>query len=303
MIEYKENYDLTPHTTFKIGGLAKKVYFPKNEEEFTEVLKTVENPIVLGGCSNILVSSRGVSAPVIMTSKLDKYEFDGEFLTAQCGVKGGIISKEAQKLGLGGLEFMIGFPGWIGGMVYMNASAHNQSISDIFAEAKIFDLKEKKIITLSKEDMKFSYRKSIMQIMPYILINAKFKLEKKASSQIDDLMQRNLEFRKNRQPNLSEPNIGSIFRNPAGDSAGRLLDLVGAKNFKSGGAKIWHNHANFIVNTGDATSSDVLNLIKMCYDEIYKDYMIKLVPEIKFIGDMNEEEKEIWNELSKKGLV
>ena len=116
-------------------------------------------------------------------------------------------------------------------------------------------------------------------------------------------MQRNLEFRKTRQPNLSEPNVGSIFKNPTGDSAGRLLDLVGAKNFKSGKAKIWHNHANFIVNTGDATSYDVLKLIKICYDEIYKDYMIKLVPEIKYIGDMNEEEKEIWNELSIKGLV
>ena len=116
-------------------------------------------------------------------------------------------------------------------------------------------------------------------------------------------MARNLEFRKNRQPNLSNPNIGSIFKNPTGDSSGRLLDLVGAKNFKSGDAKIWDNHANFIVNSGNATSLDVLKLIKMCYDEIYKDYMIKLVPEINYIGDMSEEEKEIWNELLIKGLV
>ena len=303
MIECFENYDLKPHTTFKIGGFGKKVYFPKTKEEFVETLKNIENPIVLGGCSNVLISSNGVSDPVIMTSKLDKYEFDGEILTAQCGVKGGIISKEAQKSGLSGLEFMIGFPGWVGGMVYMNASAHNQSVSDIFIEAEIFDLNKKKIITLSKDDMKFSYRKSIMQIMPYILISAKFRLEKKDPSQINDLMQRNLEFRKTHQPNLSEPNVGSIFRNPAGDSAGRLLDLVGAKNLKSGGAKIWHNHANFIVNAENATSADVLNLIKMCYDKIYKDYMIKLFPEIKYIGDMSEEEKEIWNELLKKGLV
>ena len=303
MIECIENYDLKPHTTFKIGGLAKKVYFPKTKEEFVEVLNATENPIVLGGCSNVLISSKGISQPVIMTSKLDKYEFDNEFLTAQCGVKGGIISKEAQKLSFSGLEFMIGFPGWVGGMVYMNASAHNQAVSDIFIEGEVLDLQNKKILTLTRDDMKFSYRKSIMQIMPYVLVSAKFKLEKKEPGLINDLMERNLEFRKTRQPNLSEPNVGSIFRNPAGDSAGRLLDLIGAKNFKSGGAKIWHNHANFIVNTGNATSSDVLNLIKMCYDEIYKDYMIKLVPEIKYIGDMSEEEKNIWNELSIKGLV
>lgn len=303
MIEYFENYDLKPHTTFKIGGLAKKAYFPKNKDEFIELLKTLENPIILGGCSNVLISSNGISNPVIMTSKLDKYEFNNEILTAQCGVKGVVIAKEAQTKSLSGLEFMIGFPGWVGGMVYMNASAHNQSISDIFVEAEVFDLNTKTVKFFTKEDMKFSYRKSVLQIMPYVLINAQFKLEKKSKELIDDLMARNLEFRKTRQPNLSNPNIGSIFKNPKGDSAGRLLDLVGAKNFKSGGAKIWHNHANFIVNTGCATSSDVLNLMKMCYDEIYKEYMIKLVPEIKFIGDMSEEEKEIWNELSKKGLV
>lgn len=303
MVNIIENYDLKPHTTFKIGGIAQKAYFPETKEELAEILSTVENPVVLGGCSNVLISSNGVSNPVIMTSKLDKYSFDKNILTAQCGVKGGIISKDASSMGLSGLEFMIGFPGWIGGMVYMNASAHNQSVSDIFVEAEVFDLNSKRILTLSKDDMKFSYRKSILQIMPYVLISAKFQLNEKPVEMINDLMKRNLEFRRTHQPNLSEPNVGSIFKNPTGDSAGRLLDLVGAKEFKSGGAKIWSGHANFIVNNDNAKSLDVLRLIKMCYDEIYKDYMIKLVPEIKYIGDMSEEEKEIWNELSIKGLV
>ena len=307
MIECIENYDLKPHTTFKIGGCAQKAYFPKTKEEFIELLTDFaaknENPIVLGGCSNVLVSSKGISQPVIMTSKLDKFSFDEDILTAQCGVKGGVISKEAQAKGLSGLEFMIGFPGWVGGMVFMNASAHNQAISDVFIEAEVFDLSTKKVLILTKDDMKFSYRKSVLQLMPYILLSAEFKLEKKDALQIDDLMKRNLEFRKSRQPNLSEPNIGSIFKNPVGDSAGRLLDLVGAKEFKLGGAKIWRGHANFIVNFDNATSSDVLQLIKRCYDEIYKDYMIKLVPEIRYIGDMTEKEAEIWKELSVKGLV
>ena len=306
-VECVENYDLKPHSTFKIGGLAKKAYFPKTEEELVEILnelsKNGEIPVVLGGCSNVLISSKGISQPVIITSKLDKYDFEDDILIAQCGVKGGIISKEAQAKGLSGLEFMIGFPGWIGGMVYMNASAHNQSVSEIFTEAKVFDLNTKEILTLSKEEMKFSYRKSVLQIMPYILISAKFKLEKKDKELINDLMERNLEFRKSRQPNLSEPNVGSIFKNPTGDSAGRLLDLVGAKEFKSGGAKVWGGHANFIVNFDNATSLDVLKLIKMCYDEIYKDYMIKLIPEIKYVGDMSEQEAEIWKGLSIKGLV
>ena len=307
MIECIENYDLKPHTTFKIGGYAKKAFFPETKEEFVELLTDFASknvtPVVFGGCSNVLISSKGISQPVIMTSKLNKFNFEDNILTAQCGVKGGIISKEAQEKGLSGLEFMIGFPGWVGGMVFMNASAHNQAVSDIFVEAEVFDFNTRKILILSNEDMKFSYRKSILQLMPYILLSAKFQLEKKDEAQINDLMERNLEFRKSRQPNLSEPNIGSIFKNPVGDSAGRLLDLVGAKEFKSGGAKVWGGHANFIVNFDNATSLDVLMLIKRCYDEIYKDYMIKLVPEIRYVGDMSEKEAEIWKELSIKGLV
>lgn len=307
MVEVIENYDLKQYTTFKIGGCAKKVYFPKTKEELIEVLvkyfEEEKRPIVLGGCSNVLISSNGISVPVIMTSKLDKFSFDDDILSVQCGVRGGIIAKEAKSKGLSGLEFMIGFPGWVGGMVYMNASAHNQSISDLLIEAEVFDFTTKKVITLTKEEMKFSYRKSILQIMPYILISAKFKLERKPVDVISDLMNRNLNFRKTYQPNLSEPNIGSIFKNPIGDSAGRLLDLVGAKNFKCGGAKVWSGHANFIVNFDNATSYDVLKLIKTCYDKIYDEYMIKLVPEIKFIGDMSDKEAEIWKELSIKGLV
>lgn len=307
MVECVENFDLRQNTTFKIGGVAQKVYFPATKDELVEVLTQMvekgEKPVVLGGRSNVLVSSNGIKTPVIMTSKMDKYSFEDEILTAQCGVKGGIISKEAEDKGLSGLEFMIGFPGWVGGMVYMNASAHNQAISDIFVEAEVFDMNTKQVLILTADDMKFAYRKSILQLMPYVLISAKFRLEKRAKTLISDLMARNLEFRKTRQPNLREPNIGSIFRNPIGDSAGRLLDLVGAKEFSSGDAKIWNGHANFIVNSGNATSLDVLRLIKMCYDEIYKDYMIKLVPEIKFIGDMSEEEAEIWNIVSNRGLV
>lgn len=303
MIECVENYDLKPHTTFKIGGCAKKAYFPKNKKELFEILSNLENPIVLGGCSNVLISTDGVSRPVVMTSKMNNYKFEENILSAECGVKGVIISKAAQELGLSGLEFMIGFPGWVGGMVYMNASAHNQTVSDTFLEAKVFDLNSKKVLTLNKDEMKFSYRKSIMQIKPYILLSVKFLLKKSEKEQIADIMTRNLEFRKTHQPTLNEPNIGSIFKNPAGDSAGRLLDLIGAKEFSQGGAKIWSKHANFIVNSGNATSSDVLFLMKKSYDEIYKEYMIKLVPEIKYFGGINKEEQKLWDMLLKKGLV
>ena len=214
MVECVENFDLRQNTTFKIGGVAQKVYFPATKDELVEVLTQMvekgEKPVVLGGCSNVLVSSNGVKTPVIMTSKMVKYSFEDEILTAQCGVKGGIISKEAEDKGLSGLEFMIGFPGWVGGMVYMNASAHNQAISDIFVEAEVFDMNTKQVLILTADDMKFAYRKSILQLMPYVLISAKFRLEKRAKTLISDLMARNLEFRKTRQPNLSEPNIGSI---------------------------------------------------------------------------------------------
>ncbi len=298
--DYIENYELKNHTTFKIGGLAQRAFFPTTVEELCELLETLKNPIVLGCCSNVLISSKGVEQDVILTSKLNNFEFDNNVVTAQCGVKVPMLAKAAEEKGLSGFEFMIGFPGSVGGAVYMNASAHSQALSDTFKTCRVFDMDSKKVLDLNKDELKFGYRSSVLQEKNYILLDAKFELRPLPKEEITAVMQRNLEFRKDKQPSLVMPNVGSIFRNPPNDSAGRLLEKAGVKGLKEGGAQVWLGHANFIVNVENATSKDVSLLINKMYNMVKEKYTIELVPEVKYIGLKSEEEEKLWDTMLNK---
>ena len=295
-----ENYELKIHTTFKIGGKAKRVFFPNSIEEFCKLLDKLENPLILGNCSNVLISSQGIDQDVIMTTKLNKFYVEKNIIAAQCGVKVPMLAKTAEANSLSGFEFMIGFPGSVGGAICMNASAHSQAISDTFKSCRIYDLENKKVIDLDKNVMEFSYRNSILQNKNYILLEASFELRPTTQEEITGIMHRNLDFRKGKQPNLALPNVGSIFRNPPNDSAGRLLEKAGVKGLKVGGAQVWLGHANFIINIENATSSDVSQLMNKMYNEVKERYTIELVPEVKYIGIKSKEEEEIWNTLLNK---
>lgn len=292
---YIENYELKNHTTFKIGGLAQRVFFPETIEQLCELLQTLHNPLILGNCSNVLVSSKGIEQDVILTSKLNKFEVSNNIITAQCGVKVPMLSKEAESHALSGFEFMIGFPGSVGGAVVMNASAHSQAVSDTFKTCRVFDIDAKKILELNKDEMKFGYRHSVLQEKNYTLLEVKFELRPLAKEEITAVMQRNLDFRKDRQPSLVLPNAGSIFKNPPNDSAGRLLEKAGVKGLREGGAQVWLGHANFIVNVENATSKDVSLLMNKMYNMVKDKYTIKLVPEVKFIGIKSKEEEDLWD--------
>lgn len=296
-MQHYTDFSLKNYTSFKIGGIAKNAYFPETTEEFVELLKTLESPIVLGGMSNVIISSNGIDNPIILTKKYNNFEINNEFITAQAGAMGPLVSKAAAESELSGMEFMCGFPGSIGGIVAMNAGAHGQMISDIFISAEVYDKSSKTIKTFAITDMDFSYRKSKILLGQHIVLNVKFKLHKSNKDEILNRMNKNNEFRKNKQPNLSKPNCGSVFKNPENDSAGRLLELVGAKNYCIGNAKVFENHANFIINTGNATSTDISLLMKKMYNEVKDKFGIKLKSEVRFIGKMNEVEREIWNEL------
>lgn len=292
------NYNIKKHSTFKIGGNVKKVAFPETIEELINLLSTEEYDYVLGNCSNILFSSEYIDKSIILTEKLNKYFINGCRINVSCGTKGPIISSECRKRVLSGFEFLIGFPGSFGGMICMNASAHNQSISDSFIRANLYDIKNKKIITLNKEEMNFRYRESVVTNNNYIILNAEFELKKGNEDDINEIMKRNIEFRKTRQPSLTYPNAGSIFKNPANDSAGRLLDLCEMKGEKEGGAMVFDKHANFIINKDNATSTDVLKLMYRMQSKVKEKYTIKLVPEIKYIGNKGTEENKIWKTIT-----
>ena len=225
------------------------------------------------------------------------FNFSGNTIEAECGVMGISLAKEAQRRSLSGVEFMIGFPGTIGGNVYMNAGAHGQSTADCFVSCEAFDKETGKIITLTNKELEFGYRKSILSEKNYILISAKFELKPKEQTQIDDIMTRNIEFRKTHQPSLAMPNAGSVFKNPEGDSAGRLLELAGVKTLTCGDAQVFEKHANFIINTNNATSEDISQLMFKMYNAVKEKYTIRLTPEIRFIGEKTAKEQEIWKEL------
>lgn len=291
-----ENFELKNYTSFKIGGNAKKVYFPETIEEITILLKKLECPLVLGGMSNVLVSSAGINGDVILTKKLNKFEINGNKILAHAGCVGPLVSKAAAQNNLSGMEFMCGFPGTIGGILCMNAGAHEQCVADIFLSAQVFDTKEKMVKTFTKEDMEFGYRTSKIQAGRWIVLSAEFALQYCNQDNVLAKMQAIQEFRKNKQPNLSKPNCGSVFKNPKNDAAGRLLELAGVKNMSEGNAKVYENHANFIINYGNATSENVSKLMKKMYNKVNEKFGVKLIPEVKYIGEMNEVEKDIWNE-------
>lgn len=298
-IEVLHNIELKDFSYFKIGGKVKNLYFPKNTEEFIYLLSNINKPYIFGGFSNVLFSSKGVNNDLICTTKFDKFEIHKNKVNASAGVKGAVLSRACMEKSLTGFEFMSGFPGTIGGNIFMNASAHKQSISDALLKVKIFDLEKKEIVELYKEDLNFNYRYSILQEKPYILLEAEFELKDGNTEEIKKRINENREFRKLHQPqNL--PNVGSIFRNPENNSAGKLLDEIGAKSFHIGGAKVFEKHANFIINYNNATSTDVLELMFIMYNEVKDKFGIELRPEVKYFGEQTKKERDICKILFQK---
>lgn len=299
VINCEENFEIKKLTSFKIGGAVSRVYFPETEAEFVEVMEREPAAVVLGNISNVLISDSGFSGAVVLTSKMNKIIFDGNRVIAECGVKGQKLAQEAARAGLGGLEFMIGFPGAVGGEVYMNASANGQAVCDNFVKARCYS-RERGVFELSKEEMHFGYRSSICQEEDIKILSAEFELEPLGAEKVNARMAGCLEFRRAHQPLLNLPNCGSIFKNPPAGSAGKLLDECGVKGTVLGGVKVWENHANFIVNHDNGTSLDVLELMAKMHKAVDEKFGIKLEPEIIFLGGNNKREDELCKMLYQK---
>ena len=292
-MQIKENFEIKNLTTFKIGGKVAKLYLPESVEEFTGLLRELDNYIVLGSCSDVLFSSNGYNGNVIITTEIKNCEIRGTKVYADCGVKSPLLSQKVSEVSLSGLEFLIGSPGTLGGAVYMNAGAHGQCISDVLVSCCLFDKETKEVVFKQKAELDLSYRHSILHSGRYIMLSAEFELKKMPIAEIKTLMERNLTFRKNIQPSLKNPNAGSVFKNPENDSAGRLLDKAGVKSFEGNNVAVWEKHANFIVNLGEASSEDVLELMVKMQKAVKDIYTINLRPEIIFVGDKTEKEEEL----------
>lgn len=304
-IEHKTQVDLMPYNTLRISSIAEDVYFPSTNDEFVLLLENLDNPLVIGKGSNILLSSAGIKRPVIVTKHLNKVDIEPPVFEADAGVPVSKLAEMALELKLHGFEFLISLPASLGGAVCMNAGANGQAISDYFISAKVYDSSEDCIKIFTKEDMKFSYRHSSLKNQDrYFLLSAKFELLKGDSYEaIQQLMDENVEKRKVFQPSLKDPNLGCVFKNPNHEgvnlSAGKLLDECDLKSCPVGGAMVYHKHANFIINFNNATSTDYLCLMREMQRRVAEKFNIILQPEVVYVGE-DKKEAEIWNQIIQK---
>ena len=304
-IEHRINYNLKAYNTLRVSSIADDVYFPKTIDEIKLLLANLDNPVIVGNGSNILFSSSGVKKPVIITKHLDKVDVKPPYISALAGVAAPKLATMAFELRLSGFEFLAGLPATLGGAVAMNAGADAQAISDYFESACVYDMAEDKIREFSSDDMQFGYRTSVVKKNPgrYVVLSAKFNLLQADSYiAIKEAMEKNIEKRKNTQPSLKEPNIGCAFKNPVKDgqtiSAGKLIDEAGLKGYLEGGAMVYFNHANFIINFNEATSMDYINVMRKIQMDVFDKFNIMLEPEVVYIGS-DKEEVELWNTLVK----
>ena len=287
------NESLKKHTTYGIGGPADLMIFPKSKQDLIKVIEIInENKIqltILGSGSNVLVSDNGIRGAVIsLKNSLKQVEVDDNILYAECGTMLGKIVKHAVKNNLIGLENLNGVPGTLGGALIMNAGAWGGEISENLIHVEVINSKSE-IQKIQKKDLNFSYRQSSFN-KDDILLSAKFNLKKADKDIIKENFIEAQSGRKKSQP-LNKRSAGSLFKNPKNNSAGKLLDEAGLKGFSIGDAKISEKHANFFINDGDATSKDMLMLIKKAHKEVKDKFNVNLSLEVKLMG-FNEEEIE-----------
>lgn len=282
------NKPLASYTTWKIGGPADVLIVPHTTEQLIRVIKLLRKHDMtwtnLGRGSNMLVSDKGIRGVVIQPGKeFDYAKFDGTLVHAGAAFSFIKLSVLAGKEGLSGLEFAGGIPGSVGGAVYMNAGAHGSDVSRIFQSAEIV-LETGELVHYGAEDMKFSYRHTVLQERPGIVVSATFKLAHGDRKEIAAALAAHKDRRRRTQP-LQLPSAGSVFRNPPGDHAARLIEEAGLKGFRVGGAEVSTQHANFIVNIGKATAEDVLTLIATVQSTVEARYGIQLKPEVLVVGE------------------
>jgi UDP-N-acetylmuramate dehydrogenase len=284
----KENEPLARHTTIKIGGPADLFIEPTSVENLQKVMNVLRKNqsqwLVIGKGSNLLVSDKGIEGAVVKLGQgLDHLHIDGAEITVGGGYPLISLATSISKKGLTGLEFASGIPGSVGGAVFMNAGAHRSDISKILKRAHIL-FEDGTFAWLSNEEMEFSYRTSILQKRRKgIVVEATFLLSTGDRTEIVATMQKNKDYRKETQP-WNFPCAGSIFRNPLPNYAGKLIEEASLKGFSIGGAKISEMHGNFIVNTGNATAKDVLDLIQHVKETIFHLKNVKMETEVEIIG-------------------
>ena len=284
-IELKMNEPMTKHTSFKIGGGAEVMAFPKNAEELSAILKASAlldvKPAILGAGTNVLAPDAGISGLVIcLKDCLEGMEkLEGDRIRVAAGVTMTRAAVFAANQGLSGLEFAHGIPGTVGGGVYMNAGAYGGEIVQVCESVTVMDMAGN-LTERSREEMQFSYRHSVLEDECGIVVGAVFKLTPGDPAEIKGKM-KELQGKRSASQPLDLPSAGSAFKRPVGGYAAALIDRAGLKGYQVGGAAISTKHAGFAVNLGGATAEDVKNLLTQVSDKVFEDSGIRLEPEVR----------------------
>ncbi len=285
----KQNEPMKNHTSFKIGGPAEFYIKIKSIEELQKILKFAKKEnikiTIVGNGSNILVSDKGIDGIVIRTNlkeiKIKDIEQNKVEITVDDATPIGFLAQKLLKEEITGFEEISGIPGTIGGAILMNAGAHGKEIKDIVTEVTAIDY-EGKIHKFTNEESEFTYRNSKFSEGNYIILQAKIVLKKGNTKDIKAKMDEYAQYRKEKQP-IEYPSAGSTFKRGTDFITAKLIDEAGLKGYSVGGAKISEKHAGFIINTGNATAQDVLDLAKYVTDKVYEKFGKKIEFEIKIL--------------------
>ncbi len=281
-----ENVSIKDYTTYKVGGPAKFMVFPQDTKKLIMLIRYLKSEhvkfMVLGFGSNVLFPDTGYDGVLIKLDAFDKIEFFGNKIKVGSGASLMKIASLAVRRGLSGLEFATGIPGSLGGAIYMNAGAYKSDMGYIVKEVKVLT-PDLKVITMVNGEMNFHYRHSFLQEhKDYICLGAVLKLRPGNREEMEELVRERKRRRLESQP-LEYPSAGSVFRNPEGEYAGKLIEDLGFKGLIKGGAQVSLKHANFVINMGSATASDIKELIEFIRERVYEKFHIRLHVEQEFI--------------------
>lgn len=278
---------LKDHTTYKVGGIAKGLIYPKTTEQLITIIKKLKaNKIkymILGFGSNVLFSDKEYNGIIIKLDEMNEITFTRNRVVAGAGASLTKVALQSIRKGFSGLEFATGIPGSIGGAVYMNAGAYKSDMGYVVSKIKVLT-PDMKVITMVNRELDFHYRTSFLKKHKnYICLEATIKLRPGNKEEIERLVKDRKDRRVQSQP-LEFPSAGSVFRNPTDLFAGKLIEDLGYKGLIKGGAKISEKHANFIINYKDAKAQDIKDLIEFIQDAVKEKYDVNLKVEQEFIN-------------------
>lgn len=282
------NEPMSRHTSFRIGGPADLLVSPKSERALCSAVKAARAaglPLtVLGNGSNVLVHDEGIRGVVLcIGSDYAALQVEGTRITAQTGVLLSVLSNEAQRAGLSGLEFAGGIPGSLGGALFMNAGAYDGQMADVVVSSRYYDAQTGKIEMLTGTEHAFGYRASTYKGHPdWIALSAVMQLAEGDPAAIRAKMDDFAGRRRDKQP-LNYPSAGSTFKRPAGYFAGKLIQDAGLMGYTVGGAQVSEKHAGFVINRGGATCADVLALMEHVQNEVLRQFGVQLEPEVRVL--------------------